>query len=39
MLLDSMAFMHRSWALGLSLVCGALATIWALQCLTNGDKK
>jgi len=39
MLLDLLAFMHTSAALGLSLLAGSVATVWALKCIMTQEDK
>ena len=39
MLLDLLAFMHTPTALGLSLLAGSVATVWALKCIMTQEGK
>ena len=39
MLLDALAFMHTPQALWLSLLSGTAATVWALHCLMDQERK
>ena len=39
MLLDLLAFMHTPAALGLSLLAGSVATVWALKCIMMQEGK